>query len=219
MNTTSFQPISIATVQVGVFTIRTVHTLNDNMYIFGYLDQQYDRAIFERVYFSNLYRMYNMTNDASITFIEITNSTYQLINKDIVTGLSISSLNFVTSSLPNEITSITISSASSSVVSDVSDKYLDTVSFSTISGYNHSEAIDMPCTIDGTTAISYSLIQNGAQSVPSFASYDDSTFTLTTSEPSVTADTVYTLKIQASLINETLEREVYITVLACQVTD
>ena len=77
----------------------------------------------------------------------------------------------------------------------------------------------MPCSINGTTAIAYLLIQNGNDAVPSFVSYDDTTFILTISQPDFSTDTNVTFKIHASTSTETYEREVYISIIACQVTN
>ena len=77
----------------------------------------------------------------------------------------------------------------------------------------------MPCTINGTTAIYYSLIQNGVDAVPNFVSYDDTTFMLTISQPNVSSDTNVTFKIHANTSSETYEREVYISVIACRVVN
>ena len=157
-------------------------------------------------------------NNTNIALSEITDSSYEINQESLVTGVSINSLSYTNSTGPTEVTSAIVNQASSSVQSDISDTYLDTIYITNVvSNNNYSQGIDMPCSINGTTAITYSLIQNGVDTVPSFVSYDNTTFTLTILHPEVTSDTNFTFKIYANTSSETYEREVYISVLACLV--
>ena len=218
-NTTSFEIISSVVANGTALRVRDIQAYGDNLYVFGITvgSSGNDVALFTRVHFSNLERI-ETTSNSSVLLSEITDTTYELVNTSTVTGLSVVTQAYSDGGLPSDVTNINITVSSDSIQSDVSDTYLDTVNISSIiSGHNHSEVIQMPCTIDGTTAITYSLVQNGNESVPDFVSYDDASFTLSIVQPDVTSDTNYTFKISANTSTETHERVVYLPIAFCQV--
>ena len=220
LDTTSMQLVSIVHSNTGELTFRDSGVIGDNLYAVGYYNRSdYDRAVLFRVHYSNLYKIDTMSN-SSITLDEITDSTYALVNTSLVTGLTVQSETYSVLSNLVGLNDTVLGIDSSSIQSDISDMYLDAVYISNIiSNNNYSQTIDMPCSINGTTAITYSLIQNGNDAVPNFVSYDDITFTLTISQPDVSSDTNFTFKIYANTSSETHEREVHISVMACQVSN
>ena len=218
LNTTSMQLISIVHSSTIELVFRDTQVSGDNLYIFGYYNESgYDMGLLLRVHYSNLDKVDTMSN-SSITLDEITDSTYAISNTSLVTGLTVQSETYSVQSNLVGYDDTIIEIGPTSIQSDISDTYLDAIYISNVvSKNNYSQSIDMPCSIDGTTAISYSLIQNGNDEVPSFVSYDDATFTLAISQPAVSSDYNFTFKIHASTSSQAYEREVYISVINCQV--
>ena len=217
-NTTSKQLISIVESIEDKLTFRGSQASGDNLYVFGiYNGSGNDMGFLLRVHYSYLERIDSMSN-STITLNEVTDSTYVLVNSTLVTGLTVQSETYSVQSNLTGYDDTTIEIDSSSIRSDISDTYLDAFYISNVlSKNNYSQTIDMPCSINGTTAITYSLIQNGEDEVPSFVSYDDTTFSLTISQPEVSSDTNVTFKIYANTSSETYERIIYISVMTCQV--
>ena len=220
LNTTSMQLISIVHSSTEELVFRDTQVSGDNLYIFGYYEEgAYEMGILLRVHYSNLDKVDTMSN-SSITLDEITDSTYAISNTSLVAGLTLQSETYTVESNLVGYDDTTIAIGPTSIQSDISDTYLNAFYISNIvSKNNYTQSIDMPCSINGTTAITYSLIQNGVDAVPSFADYNDTTFTLTISQPEVSSDTNFTLKVHASTSSQNYEREVYISVMACQVTN
>ena len=203
-NATSYKIISSVIANSTALRIRGIQASGDNLYVFGITlgdsgsDSGSDIGLFSRVHFSNLEKVDTM-DTTSILLSEITNSSYELVNVSVITGLSITTEAYADGGLPSNVTDINISITSCSIESDISDTYLNTVRVpKIISGHNHSKVVQIPCSINGTTALYYSLIQNGNESLPDFVIYDDSSFTLTITEPNVTSDTNFTFKILAN---------------------
>ena len=218
LNVTSMQLISIVHSSTEELVFRDTQVSGDNLYIFGYYNESgYDMGLLLRVHYSNLDKVDTMSN-SPITLDEITDSTYAISNTSLVTGLTVQSETYSVQSNLVGYDDTIIEIGPTSIQSDISDTYLDAIYISNVvSKNNYSQSIDMPCSIDGTTAISYSLIQNGNDEVPSFVSYDNTTFTLAISQPVVSSDYNFTLKIHASTSSQAYEREVYISVINCQV--
>ena len=218
VNTTSMQIISISKSNDIGLGLSDLKFVGDNLYAFGYYQENSsNKAILVRVHYSSLYKIDTMSN-STITLSEITDSTYAIVNVSLVTSLTVQSEAYSVQSNLTGYDDTTIEIDSSSIRSDISDTYLDAFYISNVlSKNNYSQTIDMPCSINGSTAITYSLIQNGEDTVPSFVSFDDTTFMLSISQPEVSSDTNVTFKIYANTSSETYERIIYISVMTCQV--
>ena len=219
-NTTSKQIISIVQSSTTDLKLRDLGVIGDSLYAFGmYTESGFTKGLLLRVHYSYLYRIDTMSN-SSITLDEINGSIYTLVNTSLVTGLSVQSEAYTVENNLTGLNDTTFGVDPSSIQSDISDMYLDDVYITNIvSKNNYSHIIDMPCSIDGTTPITYSLIQNGNDAMPSFVSYDNTRFTLNISQPNVNSDTNFTFKIQANTSLETYEREVSISIKACQIAN
>ena len=99
----------------------------DNLYGFGYYSEAADNmSILLRVHYSNLHKIDTM-NTSSITLTKITDSTYSIANTSLVTGLILQSEVYSVQSNPVGLNDTAIVIDASSIRSDISDTYLDTV--------------------------------------------------------------------------------------------
>ena len=80
---------------------------------------------------------------------------------------------------------------------------------------NHSTTIDLTltCSISGTTSITYSLIQNDGNPVPSWITINPTSQKLEMNTPEVTSDTTYTFSIKSSTPSNDFVQDVYLKVV------
>jgi hypothetical protein len=146
--------------------------------------------------------------NSGVAFTPVSTGDYSLYSTT-VTGSTPSNVNLIDDTL-----SVTTDVMSISVTREDVNYYTSDITFSGLSSnIAYSESIYLTCSISGGTPITYSLVQNGGEVIPSWVLLDDVSQTLSFTAPQVNSITTFSFRILSSVNNFIfVTTTVYITI-------
>jgi hypothetical protein len=142
-------------------------------------------------------------------------------------SLSFSSLTAISGiAIANAGSTGTVSTTDLSIISDTSltfvdDSYQNTEaeSFAGLIGNTYMEKyVHLTCSTEGRLYITYSILQSGTYTVPSWISVDTTRSMIMGTTPNLSEDTTYRIYIQAESLawSSSIKKEITLTVLKCK---